>query len=264
MALEPLSPRTTRVLPNYAHPPLIAVRMGIRCATAAIVDVDALAKQLGPSWLKSERSASPQRWARIGPTNDELISTFAGVLGDQHLEVYANGIDFLWDGRSGESYPHYETLRDAFLTAFDGWSQTPRHAVVSPVRWHVSYWNRIPQGTVWQQLADLRFCRLLASAHETPFAEQLAGFQQNWMFRAAGSRTQLRCDAWLENGEPATNEDVIWIALTSSGETNPSPATSSESGNDWLSELDAGRRSIVSGFRGLMSPSANAYWGLID
>lgn len=261
MALEPtLSPRTSKVLPNYAYPPLIAVRMGIRSPTAVGIDAVEFGRQLGPSWVKSDGANLPDPGARSRTNHDELRCTFAGVLGDQHLEVYAHGVDLVWDGRGGESYPHYETLRDAFLSVFYAWSQTATPPAVTPATWHISYWNRVPQGTVWHRLNDLRFCRLLASAAETPFADQLVSLQQQWIFRAASGNSELCCDAWLESGHPETGTDVIWVTLTCSGSIPPG----GDDGNEWLSELDAGRRWIVSGFRGLMSPSANTYWGLVD
>lgn len=264
MALDPMPlQRTSKVLPNYAHPPLIAVRMGIRCRDGVAMDVAEFAQQLGPSWVKSAPASLRVPQEQAGSADEAPQATFAGVLGDQYLEVFAKGIDFLWDGRSGESYPHYETLRDAFLTAFDAWSQSSGSAAL-PLRWQISYWNRVPQGTVWQELDDLSFCRLLTSAGETPFTESLVGFHQSWTFRATDSSRRLRCEAWLEKKASESELDAIWIALTSSGPIEASQAESGDSGSDWLSDLDAGRRSIVSGFRGLMSLSANAYWGLND
>ncbi|MDP1797376.1 MAG: hypothetical protein Q8K78_07840 [Planctomycetaceae bacterium] len=265
MALDyPSALRTPTVLPSYAHPPLVTVRMGIRCPLPVVIDTEVFAGLLGPTWLKSDRLQPSPQWTRMGFAEETLQAAFAGVLGDQHLEVQANGIDFHWDGRSGESYPHYETLRDAFVTAFDAWSQSASVSSIVPQRWHVSYWNRIPQGTVWSKLDDLRFCRLLASAGETPFATRLIDFQQTWIYREAESPSQLRCDAWLERNEQSLAENVIWLALTSTGQADDPQLVPDDVDNDWLSGLDTGRRAIVSGFRGLMSVHANAYWGLAD
>lgn len=264
MAFDPpLLPRTARMLPNYAHPPLIAVRLGIRCPAEVTIDETAFGQQLGPTWWKCPNPTVAQPWTQIEPTDEHHQATFASVLGDLHLQVHSHGIDLLWDGRSGESYPHYETLRDTFLTAFDAWSQAAVAGPVSLNRWQISYANRIPRGTVWNRPSDLGFCRLLASATDTAFAEQLVDFRQTWTFRAATGRSLLRCDAWLDAHDAETTESVIWLVLTTSGPVQAASIKADDTGSDWLSELDAGRRWIVSGFQGLMSPSANAYWGLV-
>ncbi len=265
MALEPpLSLRTPTALPNYAHPPLVSVRLGIRCPDPVLVDLEALAAELGPSWLKSSRPVPVPRRTPLTLDGERPLNVFAGVLDDQRLEVHAEGIDFIWDGSRGEAYPHYEPLRDVFVAAFDAWSHCASALPVIPQRWHVSYWNRIPQGTVWSRLDDLGFCRLLASTGETPFAQQLVDFHQTWTYNATPPQAQMRCDAWLESGGNSTGENAIWLALTSSGESGPSETDPElvDVDSEWLSGLDAGRRSIVSGFRGLMSSEANAYWGL--
>lgn len=244
MPLELSSPlRNPSALPNYAHPPLVMVRLSIRLREPIVMDPDALTNQLGPAWIRTA--------AKADSNHDGIV--FQSVLGDQRLEVDSLGINFIWDGGTGEIYPHYESLRDAFVAAFDAWTESSSAPLPPLAYWQVSYRNQIPRGTVWQRLDDLQFCRLLTSVSEVPVAGELFDLQQRWTYRIDDPAAELRCDVGYQ---PAPT-DAILIALTCTGHLDDGDTA------DWLARFDSGRRLIVATFRNLMSPEANEYWGLV-
>jgi hypothetical protein len=230
------------VLPSYAHPPLVQVWLSLRVKEPQVIQPAVLIEQLGPAWMEMPAAK---------PIAESM--TFRSVLGDLQLLVCPEEIHFRWDGLSGETYPHYESLRDGLLTAYDAWCRSIDDSAPTPASWQMSYRNRFPQGTVWQRLDDLRFCRLLTAGQESPLAAHLQDVQQRWTYRLPDPPTELQCDVWLERAA----EEAIWLALTCSGSCH------TEDDADWLANFDDGRRLIVHTFRGLMSAEANAYWGLL-
>ncbi len=249
---------SNRTLPSYAHPPLVQVRLAIRVTAALPLELGLLTEQLGPAWIKKPKPALPARFDA-----DDTIATsdawiFESVLGDQRLEAHPWGIDFHWDGRKGETYPHYESVRDTFLTVYDAWAHSVGADAPAPSRWQISYSNRFPCGTVWHRLDDLSFCRLLSSAGETPLAHRLQHFRQVWNYRLDDHPpAELQCETWLERGGVPAADDAIWLSLTCTGHCG------ADVDAEWLSLIDHSRRTIVATFRELMSAEANAYWGLL-
>lgn len=242
-------------LPSYAHPPLVQVRMGVRVDEPLVLDATALTEQLGPAWISVRPPLAADGVATIPGSSEILL--FRSILGDQRLDAHIRGMDFLWDGRGGETYPHYESLRDAFLLAYDAWTRSATVTAIVPDHWQIAYRNRFPRGTVWQRLDDLRFCRLLETAGAVPLAGRLRDLSQRWDYQVESLRARLRCEVWLEGATDAAAEDALWLELTceSDDESEPDP--------DWLAAFDAGRRQIVAMFREMMSPEANAYWGVL-
>ncbi|HET6424353.1 MAG TPA: hypothetical protein VFG20_11755 [Planctomycetaceae bacterium] len=239
-------PRATlgqTTLPSYAHPPLTEVLLAVDVATPLTVNSERLAEHLGPVWMRTS-------------SGDSL--SYRSVLGDQRLNARPNGLDLVWDGRTGETYPHYETLRDAFLSAFDAWGHAAGEGDPVPSRWQIAYRNRFPRGTVWHQLDDLRFCRLLTAVKPTPLSGQLQGFKHVWEYRLENPPGLMSCVVTLVPSNTSSDEDdAIWLELSCRANCRFNAE------GEWLADLDAARRVIVETFRESMSPEANAYWGML-
>lgn len=234
-------------LPSYAHPPLREVLLAVDVEHPLAVDPASLTEHLGPAWIST--SAPEVRETNTG-------YKYRSVLGDQHLNARPNGLDLLWDGRTGETYPHYEALRDAFLSAFDAWGRAGGESNPIPARWQIAYRNRFPRGTVWHQLDDLRFCRLLSAAKLAQVSGQLQGFKHVWEYRLDDPIALLNCIiTQVPSDQNFGDEEAIWLELTCKARCRPD--------SEWLADLDAARRVIVETFRELMSPEANAYWGVL-
>jgi hypothetical protein len=244
-------------LPHYEHPPLVEVVLGIRWSLAGAVDERAAAgllERLGPGWQRTRNdppthSTVAQSWSRPGVA-------LQSVLGEQRLEICAEGFEFAWNGRQGDVYPHYEAVRDGFVVALDAWNDWLACTRASePVicGWKVAYLNCIPQGTVWSDLGDCGFFRLLSPTPAgLPHLERCEG---HWLFALDRYDAQLACDLSTTSGTARDPRACLWLRLTATG------APGEEEGA-LLEGLDFGRTTIVRTFRQLMSPAANAYWEL--
>lgn len=229
-------------LPDYEHPPVVEVLLGV-CWTPPWTDfgnaVSTLQQVLGAEWT-------------TGQPDEPGVRTLTNLLQDGQIRLGNQALTVRWLGYEGSRYPHYETLRDSFVTA---WAALQRDAGSLPtVSWSVRYVNRIPQGTVWQTPADWTFCRLVPPLPIPAAASDIASFSLCSKYPLCDDRGELVVH--LHSGEPDEPQpDCLWLELTSSG-----PVTAGETA--LLDGLDFGRQAIVRTFRELMSPQANAFWGL--
>jgi hypothetical protein len=182
--------------------------------------------------------------------------TFQSVLGEQRLDVSSEGFEYAWDGRQGDVYPHYEAVRDGFvvpLDAFHDWLASTGTAAPMVCGWKVAYLNCMPQGTVWTDLADCTFFRLLAPVPTgSPRLERCEG---HWLFALDRYDATLACDLKTTAGTARDPRTCLWLRLTCSGAPPSGDGAA-------LEGLDYGRETIVRTFRQLMAPAANAYWEL--
>lgn len=250
--------RTPVKLPHYGHPPLVEVSLSLRWSYSAAIDEptrQALLDRLGAAWQLScpaepTHSALPQSW------NQQPVR-YLSVLGEQRLDVSEEGFEYTWDGRQGELYPHYESVRDGFVVALDAWSDALASlGKPSPVHcgWKASYLNRIPQGTVWNSLNDCGFLRLLSPLPAgLPRLERCEG---HWQFALDRDDAVLTCDLKTTAGNARDPRACLWLRLSCTGGLDGQDSSV-------LEGLDYGRQTIVGTFRQLMSPAANAYWELV-
>jgi hypothetical protein len=245
-------------LPHYEHPPLVEVRLGARWLFDARVEhavVGALVERLGPSWEYS--SPVPPVIEKLPPSGSSPAATFHSVLRDQRLEIGSEGLSFTWDGRNGNIYPHYESVRDGFVMALDAWHDALTTLGVDlPVvtGWHLAYLNCMPRGTVWNSMADCSFLRLLAPLPAG--LPKLERCEARWDFALDRCDARLTCDLRTTTGSLRDPQPCLWLRLSCQG------GVTSDSGS-LLEGLDFGREVIVNTFRQLMSPAANAYWQLV-
>lgn len=242
-------------LPEYAHPPLVAATLGIffekpiEITPAALADYQ---RQLGPEWVGewSEMSLGSVDWV----TDVGLMSggwQLKNVLNDRVIRLSRLHFAFTWLGTADTRYPRYENVRDGFVAAWDRWADQQRLACSHLRQWGVSYLNRIPQGTVWQQPAEWTFFKLMP---ESPRLAELIP-SANWQFQSPDIRAGLSIDWNVKSSPENSDESAIWLRLTACGDAGPEPSA-------LLDGMDAGRAAIVQTFSDLLSPSANAYWGL--
>lgn len=236
-------------LPDYDHPPLTQVTLGVALATPVETpDLSvALAQRLGPAW----QPASTEEDDPPSPA-----ASFHSVLGDYRLAVDPERLEFTWDGSGGEAYPHYETVRDGFVVAWVAWCDVLQAGGATPLarEWSVAYLNRLPQGTVWRDLAQCDCFRLLPPVDVAAGAATLEDVSARWEFQLPEWRTRLSLEWSHTAGEAGDPRACLWLRLACRGAAPPT-----DSGV--FDGLDYGRRTIVSWFQRLMSPAANAYWG---
>lgn len=227
--------------PDYDHPPVIRVSLVVGWAEPLqnLGDVaDRLQAALGPEW--TERSATSAGGWRL-----------SNVLQDGCVQVGATTLEVLWLGDAGSRYPHYETLRDGFVTAWVTLARENPRAT----KWSVTYVNRIPQGTVWQTPTDWSFCRLLPSLSLPSTAATVRQMHSRWDLAVTGSPAEISIEL-QHGGSEANGAEALWLSLNCHG-----PVADCETG--LLDGLDFGRLQIVRTFREIMTPAANTYWGLL-
>ncbi|MDX1967219.1 MAG: hypothetical protein SFV23_08625 [Planctomycetaceae bacterium] len=242
-----------QILPNYAYPPVVEVTLALKFA-AAFPDnvVAAWSGSLGPGWQPRRRSSANDFRDTISAREWET------VLCDQLLSVDAAEFRFAWDGRAGDTYPHYERIRDGLFQNWDGLCDVCRRmgqTTPSIKGWQVRYSNRIPQGTVWKSLADCSFCRLLPAWEPRRGLEPPQRFESRWQFSAAEAGADLEIEVHSTRDDGPLKESCVWIHLDCRGGQQGSAENAAEA-------MDAGRELVVTTFRGLMTPEANEYWGL--
>jgi hypothetical protein len=236
--------------PRYAFPPLIGVTLAVDLPEMAAHAVRLGTRDetwLGPEWTPEPPPMSAEsRWGWRSILGDRLVT----------LDATTGRLGYVWNGRQGDVYPHYETLRDGLLQTWDACvtacDLVPQGPAVTG--WSVEYVNRIPRGTVWQELHDLRFCRWLTAPSHGPAPRVPIDIACAWSFGLPLSSGTLRVAIGLES-EPAEQAPAaLLVTLHAAGGVEGQAETVTD-------RLDAGRREIVATFRDMMSSEANAYWG---
>ncbi len=243
-------------LPEYAHPPLVAATLGVLFDRQFLWEKPLLAdfrQRLGPEWLSEWTSISA---SDTDPRTD-LGRTASGgfhlknLLEDRELQIGRGHFSFTWLGADDGRYPRYENVRDGFVAAWDAWCASSTLPADSVAKWIVSYVNRIPQGAVWQHPADWSFCKLMPAT--AGLLESITS--GHWTMLCPGIADGLVAAWTLEAAPDGTTPPCVWFRLTAQGDADL------EAGN-LLDGMDSGRAAIVQTFSELMSPAANAYWGL--
>lgn len=243
-------------LPEYAHPPIVAATLGVIAGDERPVSEALLAdyqSALGPEWIGEWKLTSAVDQAIV----EGLLPLgwhLSNVLGDRRVQVHDRRFDFTWLGADDGRYPRYENLRDGFVAAWDLWSEL--HGPANVQHWTVSYLNRIPQGTVWQTPADWRFLTWLGPAAGSALQESPESFSAQWKFPLSDAAGHLVIDIELTPVSDGSTTPCLWLRLTAEG-----PLTTTEPAS-LFDGMDLGRTAIVQTFSDLMSPAANAYWGL--
>ncbi|MDZ4684532.1 MAG: hypothetical protein SH850_05535 [Planctomycetaceae bacterium] len=234
-------PNAGAKLPDYAHPPLVRVKLRVGFSPQPLnPDSEASFQgKLGPDWQLQKRS-----------TDDVTAIVWTTRLGDQQITLLEYGLDYRWNGQAGELYPHYPLVREGFVSVWNAWcdaiASTPAVA-----KWSVEYVNQIPQGTVWTSLADCSFLRWMTPL---PVIEGLSapeGIGARWRFPL--NRFDARLNVNLDSDVEVRNS--LKLSLHCYGGI-PHPD------DTFLAGFDYGREVIVRTFRQLMQPAANEFWGL--
>lgn len=244
-ASYPVETALEKPLPTYAHPPIVLSRLTAAWSTPLEFDTAlqrALMTELSPTW-------------RLPTGSTGTSWQLSNVLRDQQGQLTPTELDFRWNGDGG-AYPHYESVRDGFVVLWDALGRCCEQldrSPPAPTAWTVRYRNRIPQGTVWNDLAAANFFRLLPSSRAVLPEFALDQLHANWEFRLTDPAVALTVTLSTEGrSTPA----ALLLELTCRGSITPGEATLFEG-------FDTGRRVIVRTFGQLMTPQAGEYWGRV-
>jgi hypothetical protein len=240
-------PAATAKLPDYAHPPLVQVTLGVGFGpgvTHSERPLREFEQELGPTWRRPDR-----------PQTAPVRGAWETRIQDQRIVVTDRSLTYVWDGLSGDLYPHYPLVREGFVGVWNAWCATGA-SLATVSEWRVGYDNRIPRGTVWTTLADCSFMKWLSPLTSIESLKEPNFIKHSWQFPL--DRFDAALSVALESSDEVESPDEppnLWLRLTASGRL-PDPD------DTFLAGFDYGREVIVRTFRQLMQPAANEFWGL--
>ena len=251
--------------PDFAHPPLIEVWLGLELALPSdftLIEAAQWRNRLGPEWLGAWESIGAAE--RHSPGTTLVERQLRNVMGDRAIRFRAEGFSFGWLGYDGCLYPRYEAIRDGFVATLDA-VRDVAPTLGQPFRWTVSYVNRIPQGTVWNTDADWTFFKLWQPGPLQKLKLATKGFAGRWQYPLDAGRSELTIELSHETAASVLRDTVLrdpvqrdteslWLRITTVGAIE-SDETSLFDG------MDYGRETIVRAFSELVTTDARQFWG---
>lgn len=273
-------PKSSMSRPDYAHPPVVEVILGVqfeRLAGFSNAHLGAFWKSLGEDWStvkdapplepQFEKFAESGKWTRAGV---QLMFTqdFSSRIqiknkdADRLVQVQNGRLHFNWLGQAGGPYPHYEKVREGFLRVLQRLVEfvaAEKLGTLTPNQWEVTYLNHIEKGTVWNTPRDWGFFRPLTGLPAIEGLIQSEGFGGEWHFVIPERRGRLHVK-WQHGVKPEPEgKEVVMINLTARGALG---TVGVDDPSAIATGLDLGHDTIVRSFEKLMSDEANKYWGL--
>ena len=240
---------------EYDHPPLIEVWLGVEFDPPLIWNdavEAAIHQRLGSDWGRIWKSIGPAERHSFETTRIERQLT--DIMGDRAIRFGSPGFCFGWLGHNGSRYPRYESIRDGFVATLDAVRELMPE-LGSPLRWNVTYVNRIPQGTVWNSPDDWGFFRLWQPNPLPKLGIVCDGFAGRWQFPLDLERGLLAIEFTHETQASDENPfESLWLRITASGCTELHESS-------LFDGLDFGREKIVRAFSELITPQAKHFWG---
>ena len=246
---------TSELPQEFAHPPLIEVWLGVEFASPAEFDkieANEWRTRLGPEWSGAWQSIGPVE--RHAPGTLQIEKQLRNVMGDRAIRFCERGFSFGWLGHDGSLYPRYEATRDGFVVALDAVRDLMPQLGL-PIRWTVSYVNRIPQGTVWTTARDWSFFRLWQPNPLQKLKIEPEGFCGRWQFPLEAEKGFLAIELSHDRTPQAGHDaESLWLRIMASGAAGTQESAIFDG-------LDFGREMIVRAFSELVTPDAKQFWG---
>ena len=162
--------------------------------------------------------------------------------------------------RQGDASIRYEQIQAEFASLYAAFSDFSADSGIGPVTpnlWEVTYINRVPAGTLWNQIWEWYnvLPSLFPVADPSIDGAKFATFDGTWHFdlRDNAGRVHLRVAKMIMNLKPPP---ILYIMLTARGRIGDGAAA------DWGSGLDLGHRSCTRVFLENTSKKAHEEWGL--
>lgn len=262
-------------LPDYERPPLIETVLGVQFAKIAgfsAAHAGAFWESLGgETWTDAadatqippqfERFNSGDHWAkaiRLQLTQDPSCRVqIKNNARDRMLQIQNARFHVNWLGE-GADYPRFGRVKEDFLGHFRSFEAFLKERGLPPIelnQWEVTYVNKIQRGTVWQDVSDWSFCKLMSGADGG--GQSLESFAGEWHFLLPEEQGRLHVN-WQHGRDDPEDDDPDFVRLTLTAR-GPVSGTIEEAID---SIEDRGRKAIVTKFRQIMTDQANTYWGL--
>jgi len=177
--------------------------------------------------------------------------------GTRMIQVQNGWLIVNWMGKPDFRYPGFTGVKELFNDAMSrfGTFLTSRNlGTIKPNLWEVTYINHIPQGTVWNTLADIPmvFPGLFGEG-QCPNGTREA-VHSTWSWRLEPTPGRLRVSVQSAKANAAGSTDILLVRSVARGPLGSENAPTLDEG------LNFGRSTVVDTFMGLASEDAKRYW----
>jgi uncharacterized protein (TIGR04255 family) len=266
---------------HFQRPPVIETLLGVQfepLPTFRNAHLGAFWKRLGREWT-TPTDAPPlaQQFERFGETQGWINTGFLLQVApdlpnrmqlrnkddDRMVQIQNGRLHYNWLGRPDAEYPRFKNVRPEFnriLDEFRRFLTDEGLGEIKPNQWEITYVNRIPRGTVWNEPSDwAKLFRSLVLMQANLSSASLESFGGEWHYEIPPQLGRLHVQ--VQHGRLATPgiQEVLNLTLTARGPVGmgETQALDLEDG------LTRGHAVIVQAFKELTSDAAHEYWGLI-
>lgn len=266
---------------HFQRPPVIETLLGVQFGPLPKfrnAHLGAFWKRLGPEWTtptdapplaqQFERFEETQGWINPGillqvaselPNRMQLRNQDANRM----VQVQNGHLHYNWLGRHGVEYPRFKNVRPEFnriLEEFRRFVTDEGLGEIKPNQWEVTYVNRIPRGTVWNDPSDWsKLFRSLLLLPTNLSSASLESFGAEWHYEIPPQLGRLHVQIQHGRLPPPEVQEVLTLTLTARGPVE----MRGNRGLDLEGGLNRGHDVIVQAFKELTSDVAHEYWGLI-
>ncbi|MHB1421926.1 MAG: TIGR04255 family protein [Gemmataceae bacterium] len=265
---------------HFQRPPVIETLLGVQFEPLPKfrnAHLGVFWKRLGPEWTTpTDAPPLPPQFERFGETHGWINPGFSlQVASDlsnrmqfrnqdenRMVQVQNGRLHYNWLGRPGAEYPRFKNVRPEFnriLEELRRFVTDEGLGEIKPNQWEVTYVNRIPKGTVWNDPSDwTTLFRSLALLPANLSSASLESFGGEWHYEIPPKLGRLHMR--IQHGRLATlgGEEVLTLTLTARGPVE----MREKQGLDLETGLTRGHAVIVQSFKELTSDAAHEYWGL--
>lgn len=267
---------------NYDAPPLVEVAMSVQFDPPKGLSL----AHLGAFWDRQKESFPNVRAVQpIATTNETFGSQWLPPSlqlaltnepdcrlqmissDDQWMcQVQLNRLVINWRKRS-EEYPRFDRTWTRFQTTFAAWQEFLNEFEIAPLAprlWELTYVNRIPKGSLWQEPKDWPkvFPGLWGGSFATVQSASLRGFLGQWVWEQGDPPARLYVEPkpGRTSGEPP--QDALLLSLTTRGPLSPKGSAQESSSVASLIEsgIGIGHELIVGTFDRISSNEAKKEW----
>ena len=266
---------------HFQRPPVVETLLGVQFEPLPKfrnAHLGAFWKRLGSEWTtptdapplaqQFERFEETQRWINSGfllQVASELPQRMQLRNQDENrmVQVQNGRLHYNWLGQCAAEYPRFKNVRPEFsriLEELRRFVSDEGLGEIKPNQWEVTYVNRIPRGTVWNDPSDWsKLFRALALLPANLSSASLESFGGECHYEIPPQLGRLHVQVQHGRLSAPMIQEVLTLTLTARGSVEMGGNRSL----DLEGGLNRGHAVIVKAFTELTSETAHEYWGLI-
>ncbi|MEX0643608.1 MAG: TIGR04255 family protein [Pirellulales bacterium] len=182
-------------------------------------------------------------------------------LDDRMIQVQNGRLILNWIKQDPTPYPGYETMKAEFSETLDRFQTFLTQCKLGdflPNQWEVTYLNRIPIGSLWNQPSNWSFFRSLGRLDGPTESLRLESLAGQWHYEITPRRGRLHVEWTHSRRDESKDAEAIILTLTARGPLSEENRT----GEAVLGGLDLGHETIIRAFPALVTDEANTFWGI--